>query len=110
MARVYSTRFIFASLADSETATYTVPPDCVAVVRQLTTAQVSDGAGSVVQWAVISAGGEGVTIAFMLNPGENGSDHLELRVVMQPGDELFVENENEPEVGVTASGYLLALP
>lgn len=110
MARVYSTRFIFAALAEDETATYTVPDGFTAVVRDLTAAQVSSGAGSVVSWQAFADGIDGLAIAYMALPGDNSSAHLELRLVLVAEDQLIVINQNEPEAHVTASGYLLTLP
>lgn len=110
MARVYSTRFLFAALAESENTSYVVPDGFVAVVRCLTIAQTSAGAGGVVEWDVFNELGEGVAIAFLATTGESSSVDLEFRVVLPANNTLLAQNDNEPTQSVTASGYLLSLP
>lgn len=110
MARVYSTRFIFAALAESEDASYVVPAGYVAVLRSLTTAQTASGAGGVVEVDVFEPGGAGVSLLYLTTVGASSGDRAELRVVLNAGDTLLMQNDNEPEQTVTASGYLLSLP
>lgn len=110
MARVYSTRFLFAALADDENTSYVVPDGFVAVLRCVTTAQTSAGAGGVVEVDLFEAGGVGVSLLYLATTGASSSVLQELRVVMNAGDTLLAQNDNEPTQTVTASGYLLSLP
>jgi hypothetical protein len=110
MARVYSTRFLFAALADGETATYTCPTGFVAVLRFVTCAQVVSGAGSVAEWVLQEVGGAGVVFLEQALSGISESSAVQLRLVFTAGEAIRVENENTPELHLTASGYLLSLP
>jgi hypothetical protein len=107
---VYSTRFIAAALAETEEATYTVPAGFRAVVRELTVAQVTAGAGSVHELYFIDAGGDGFVVAYQALTGANSSIVLPLRLVLDVGDVLHCHNFNTPELHVTVGGYLLTLP
>lgn len=74
----------------------------------MTVAQTSAGAGGVVEVDLFTAGGDGVSLLYLATVGQSSSVHQELRVVMNAGDELLVQNDNEPTQSVTCSGYLLS--
>jgi hypothetical protein len=110
MARVYSTRFIAAALIETENANYVVPDGFAAVLRCLTATQIDTGAGGVVEWDLFIGGTDGVRIIAQSTTGANTTALNELRVILNAGDALLVQNDNEPTQHVTASGYLLSLP
>jgi hypothetical protein len=109
VSRIYSTLLLAGESETGEEQVYgPVPAGFVAVVRDLTCAQVGAGAGNLTEWIVTPPSGDGLVIAYMATPDTSSSLHLELRVVMPEGWTLTGASEGGPTCHLTASGYLLS--
>lgn len=107
MARaVYSTRFLDIEGASSPTATYTVPPGFVAVVRDVTASVIgADGSG---------LSSRTVDPAFYLwiwepASGVTAAMSQSMRVVLNAGEQLRADGLTAAFSSVAISGYLLGV-
>lgn len=100
---VYSVSFFRGTHTGPQTPVYTSPPGHTTVIRQVT----AFNAGSTADAIELAIGGPGTATPFWhVNDVSvtSGSVSFEGRVVLQPGDNIYVATGGEPWY-ITVSGY-----